>query len=287
MPGQMPDQRELTTLVEILYDATGNVIMLPQNGEELPKNVWRLVQARAKCERKYDTWAEVIRVLSRDAVFRQEYIENFLVPETRFFRVPAHFDFVTNLFMNTKRKEPDKVWNIWDAACATGQESYSIAMLAASCGVQAIIRATDISEKFLAKAKAGVYGAGDITKTPLKYRQTVITYTEDYRVRDVIRAYVSFGEFNLKELMSEDVVNYGPLLARIKKNPGQIGDFDIIFMRNVMYYFGPRGAEAIREHIPHLLTPGGYFFVGESESIPLLDKHLQQHDNSIYINMRR
>ncbi|HLO67519.1 MAG TPA: protein-glutamate O-methyltransferase CheR [Holophaga sp.] len=148
---------------------------------------------------------------------------------------------------------------IWSAACSSGEEPYTLAMICAEAkdgllrGMQSEIVATDISERVLALAKDGVYGS--YTLRNLTPAQVKAHFTQEgpdaYRVKPELQQMISFRNFNLV-----DYANYRTL-----------GVFDIIFCRNVLIYFDEAVKSKVIKGFHETLQPKAFLLVGHSESI--------------------
>lgn len=179
---------------------------------------------------------------------------------TQFFRERHHFDFLRERL--PRNGGPNGRLRIWSAGCSTGQEPYTIAMLVrdqlgerSRCDTR--ILGTDISSTALAKAKAGEYTQADGVgrDVPKAYIDRYFTTTGEgasatYRVEDRVRMMVRFAKLNLMDPW-----------------PMQ-GPFDAIFCRNVMIYFDKATQRELARRFCELLAPGGYLFIGHSESLP-------------------
>ncbi|BDU77833.1 CheR family methyltransferase [Mesoterricola sediminis] len=148
---------------------------------------------------------------------------------------------------------------IWSAACSSGEEPYTLAMICAEArdglmrGMQAEIVATDISERVLALAREGVYGSYTLRNlTPAQVKGHFIQQGPDaFKVRPELQQMVSFRNFNL--------VDY----------PGyrMLGSFDVIFCRNVLIYFDEAVKIKVIKGFHESLQPKAFLLVGHSESI--------------------
>jgi len=180
---------------------------------------------------------------------------------TSFFRESSHFDLLAEL-AGRWRQAGQKRFRLWSAACSTGEEPYTMAMVLAEkdvlsdCDVR--ILATDISTRVLDQAMAGEYGRERVKGLPAQIRQR---YFEEYingerqfRVAPEIRRMVRFERLNL---ISPPYPMRGPL--------------DVVFCRNVMIYFDAKGRSVLLREIHRLLKPGGYLMVGHAESLAGLD----------------
>jgi len=149
---------------------------------------------------------------------------------------------------------------IWSAACAAGQEAYSIALLIdelASSGSRPIpcrIFATDIVESELAAARRGVYGAASVQNVRVKHLDAYFTRAGDtYTVMPRLREQIDFSMYDLLD-------------GRSTCPPASIfGDFGIIMCSNVLLYYRPDVRKSILSKVRSSLAPGGYLVTGEAE----------------------
>ena len=181
---------------------------------------------------------------------------------TKFFREPAHFDFVRDHLVPAVRQcggDPrGRVVRMWCAAAATGEEPYSLAMVLETAlpkadGWDVRILATDISTRALTTAQAGVYPASHLEAAESHFRETFFEPGPEpstIRVIPSLRQMVIFRRVNL---MSPEWPLRGPLRA--------------IFCRNVMIYFDAHTQERLVHRFHDLLAPDGYLFVGLAESL--------------------
>lgn len=192
--------------------------------------------------------------------------------ETYFFREPTHFEFLRDRVLpQLPHQHPCRVWS---AACSSGEEPYSIAMLLSDRlgGRPWELLASDISARVLATARTGHYPMSRGEQIPSdffsRYCLKGIGRQEgSFLVERKLRARVKFFSANLNQPLP------------------QIGGFDVIFLRNVMIYFdAATKLQVVRRLTPHL-NEGGYFFIGHSESLHGLDVKLKQVQPAIYRRM--
>jgi chemotaxis protein methyltransferase CheR len=195
---------------------------------------------------------------------------------TFFFREIAHFDFmratVLPEFTARARTERWSEFRVWSAACSSGEEPYSIAITLAESlpSFPWRIEATDISRRVLAKAAAGIYSGDTVSKLP---RETLRKHFQrgfgpqegNYRVKSVLRDRVNFHHLNLLE-----------------GEPPFREAFHVIFCRNVMIYFDRQTQDQLVQRLAARLVPGGYLFVGHSESLTQTRHELQPVKPAIY-----
>ena len=176
-----------------------------------------------------------------------------------FLREWDHFEYLrSHVLPGLRQSIPDGDLRIWSAGCSTGEEPFTLAMLLndffaleASRWDKKVL-ATDISQKALETAKAGSYEDEALAKVPAEWRKKYFTRQgeSNWQVKPALRDEVIFRSFNLME----------------EAFPFQ-RKFHVIFCRNVMIYFDrPTKAALIRRFYDHT-EPGGYLFVGQSESI--------------------
>ncbi len=178
--------------------------------------------------------------------------------ETFFFRDKTPFDLFKDVMapeLARKRAAPARL-RIWCAACSTGQEPYSLAILleelrAEGRGLDCEIVATDISERVLEKARAGLYSQFEVQRgLPIQMLMRYFEKTGDmWRASDRLRALVRFQKFNLLE------------------EPRALGRFDIVFCRNVLIYFDAESKRAALERIASVLAEDGYLVLGGAETV--------------------
>lgn len=186
-------------------------------------------------------------------------IDKITTNHTFFMREVDHFYFFKNTVLpylaSTIR---DKDLRIWSAGCSTGEEPYTLAMLLDEhFGKEKVLwdsklLATDISGKVLEAAKKGVYSNEEISLLPAKWK---LGYFKKYDnensiLVDKIRDEVIYRKFNLMEAVF-------PFKRK----------FHVIFCRNVMIYFDNKTRDDLVNKYYQHLEPGGYLFIGHSESL--------------------
>jgi chemotaxis protein methyltransferase CheR len=183
--------------------------------------------------------------------------------KTDFFREPSHFDFMHDVAVPeilSRRGRGTRPLKIWSAACSTGMEAYTIAivlddMVTAGTNFQFSVLGTDISTAVLKLAEAGIYTSEMISPVPAELARRYFLSSKDpardeVRVVPKLRRSTNFMRMNLMD------PNY-PVDR----------DVDIIFCRNVLIYFDRPTQQKVVEQLCSHLRPGGYFIVGHSESM--------------------
>lgn len=200
---------------------------------------------------------------------RQRAIDLITTNETYFFREKKHFDFLRGQIL--PRHPRDKAFAVWSAASSSGEEAYSIAMQLDDVLGEApwSVFGSDISQRILAKARRGLYPMVRCEQVPPEYLKRYCLrgqgeYAGQLLVSRSVRERVSFSQLNLMAL------------------PQRLGPFDVVFLRNVIIYFDlPTKIEVVKAVTRHL-RPGGYLFVGHSESLHGMPLQLETVAPSIY-----
>jgi chemotaxis protein methyltransferase CheR len=190
--------------------------------------------------------------------------------ETHFFREPKHFDFLREHIVSARK--PGKPLRIWSAACSSGEEPYSIAMVLDDVLGSAPweIVASDLSTRVLEKARGGLYPMERMPEIPRQYLSNYClkgTGSQEgtLMVERKLRERVQFMHHNLTEA------------------PPKLGEFDAIFLRNVMIYFDQDTKRHVVSHLLSLLRPGGYFLIGHSETLNGISDGLKLVQPAVYL----
>jgi chemotaxis protein methyltransferase CheR len=192
--------------------------------------------------------------------------------ETHFFREPKHFDFLRRHIVSARK--PGKTLRIWSAACSSGEEPYSIAMLLDEALGNAPweIVASDLSTRVLEKARSGLYLMERLPEIPQPYLSRYClkgTGSQEgtLLIERKLRERVQFLHHNLIEA------------------PPKLGEFDVIFLRNVMIYFDQDTKRQVVSSLLSLLRPGGHFLVGHSETLNGISESLRLVQPAVYIKL--
>ena len=204
-----------------------------------------------------------------------ELIDSLSTNHTSFMRERAHFEFLVRAACEEFRDV--RMLEIWSAASSTGEEPYSIAMTLADAfdtGGGRLSRnfrilATDISTRVLTIARRAVYEAERVRDFPEKWRRAFLLRGDReskglFKIKPELAAHVEFERLNLIEPFS-----HGRRLH-------------FIFCRNVMMYFDKERQQDIVQRLSRCLEPGGYLFVGHSESLTGIQHELKYARPAVY-----
>jgi chemotaxis protein methyltransferase CheR len=201
---------------------------------------------------------ELLRALRKTNVEYESLLERLLTQETSFFRYPAVYEafekrVLPELHVSKFWKNPRTI-RVWSAGCSTGEEPYSIAITIADSlsfadAWNVEILATDIGRQALKHAEAGVYHGRSLASVSAKQLSSHFTNIDGkYQVKPRLRKMISFAPMNLA-------------------SPVYVGRMDLIFCMNVLIYFTEERRRALVQRFYDALEPGGYLFLGHSESI--------------------
>lgn len=210
----------------------------------------------------WKSFTEFMNAVEKDETGNQErMLVNFLTTNhTYFMREFEHFDFFREQVLPwlKKRESRNKDLRIWCGAASSGEEPYMIAMVLADFfGLEreqwdTKVLATDISTKVLQQAIAGIYSSEQIQQLPERWKKHFfkpINNGMQYQVSDELKKEVIFRQFNLMDPF--------PFKKRMHT----------IFLRNVMIYFDEKTKRELVQKVYDALEPGGYLFVGTTETI--------------------
>ena len=218
-----------------------------------------------------DSYGDYFKLLtaSHNSAELQVAVDLLTTNETYFFREPKHFDFLRAQILS--KHKPGNPFRVWSAACSSGEEPYSIAMvLADHLGDEPWeVAASDICTRVLDKARAGHYPMNRIDGISREHLSRyclkgVGAQEHTLLVDQKLRSRVNFMQVNLNQPLP------------------QLGEFDVIFLRNVMIYFDQATKRQIMQRILPLLKPGGHFLISHSETLNGVVDTLQMLAPSIY-----
>ena len=259
-PGHGLSEHELSEIRMLIEERTG--ICFDESRERFFSTRVR-EHLRAK---GFARGADLLRSMRKSNVEYEALLERLLTQETSFFRYPGVYEAFEKRVLpelHTKKfwKNP-RTLRIWSAGCSTGEEPYSIAITIAdslsfadSWNVE--ILATDVGRQALKHAERGVYSGrsvGNVTEKQLANHFSAVESGQQVKPR--LRKMVSFAQVNLA-------------------SPAYLGRMDAIFCMNVLIYFSEQRRRALVQRFYETLEPGGYLFLGHSESISKMQVKFQ------------
>lgn len=190
----------------------------------------------------------------------ERVVEALTTNETLFFRDARPFEHLKrDVFPFLLQKNPGQPIKVWSAACSTGQEPYSLAMmLVEHFPLQASlvsILATDLSNEVLERARSGRYYESEMQRglSSEQRRRFFEPAGSEWKLVQRIRDMVEFKQLNLSSTLPS------------------IGPFDIVFVRNVLIYFDLAGKRSVLGRIKGVTKAGGYLLLGSSETLLGID----------------
>lgn len=224
------------------------------------------------------TFRDYREYLAANASELESFINAISTNLTKFFREAHHFDhFRTHVavpFVQAAHGKTGRRLRVWSAGCSTGEEPYTVAVVLKR-EIRDVERhdvrvlATDIDTEVIGKGARGEYPANSIDEVPKTYREFFQPTggdpaSENVMIGQGIRSLVTFRRLNLMERW--------PFT----------GNFDAIFCRNVMIYFDGPTKTALIERFIQKLKPGGWLYIGHSESLNGAHHGLSLHGRTIY-----
>ena len=269
-PPEVSD-RDLAAIVQMVYEKSGITLHAGKRA---------LVSARLQKRLRHHgvaSFRDYLKLLQDDATGEEltAMLDAITTNHTSFFREPQHFEYLASVVLPPLRDAGRATPLLgWSAACATGEEPYTIAMTAAevfgpATGHSVRLLASDLSTRAVARASAGIYRADRTTDMPrhlvLKYFQKAVGVQPGLlQVAAPIRQLIEFRRLNLLQPAPP-----GPPL-------------DFIFCRNAMIYFDRVAQQRVIDTLESRLARGGYLFISHSESLNGLQHGLTWVAPAIY-----
>lgn len=233
----------------------------------LVSRLWRRL-----CALELNSFASYYRRVKADPLELVRMLDCVCTNETQFFREPAAFDCLRELIFPEWRaanaSERPRTLRAWSAACSTGEEPYSLAMVLlsefpAKAGWNIEVLGTDLSTKVLEHAAKGIWPTAKISAVPVLYQQRFLLkgFGPDkgkFKAGDELRRALRFQRLNLAHQKYEVTA-----------------PFDLIFCRNVLIYFQWETKIQVVNRLGQLLAPGGYLFLGHAEGLHGVTDRLQ------------
>lgn len=198
----------------------------------------------------FDTFQKFYDAMVENKALFNEFLDRMTINVSEFWRNPNRWeilerDFIPEMLQHNQRLK------CWSAACSSGEEPYSLAMILDNHGVlsKSQIIASDLDEEILQKAKDGIYIERSVRDVPKMYLQKYFNQQElSYHIEDKLKPAIKFEKKNL-------------LVDPFESN------FDLIICRNVMIYFTDEAKQILYHNFSKSLKTGGILFVGSTEQI--------------------
>jgi chemotaxis protein methyltransferase CheR len=205
--------------------------------------------------------------MSPDGPLARDVVDAMTTNETSWFRDSAPFAALEKYILPElqKARSMERSLSFWSAACSSGQEPYSLAMVLRDFlekeGTWRVrILATDLSAEMVRRTQGGRYSQIEINRG-LPVARMVKDFTRagrDWQVNEQLRRMVEVQQLNLAEPFAH------------------IGQFDVVFIRNVLIYFDPPTKKAVLERVRRVLRPGGFLFLGGAETTFGIDDRFER-----------
>lgn len=235
---------EYESFIKQIYNYTGIDLSLYKEAQMKR----RLTSLREK--RDYDSFDTYFRALKQDNELFYEFLDRMTINVSEFYRNVQRWDVLEQDILPELVKNKRRL-KVWSAACSTGEEPYTLAMvLSHYFNLKDIsILATDIDQNVMMRAKQGVYPERSLKEVPEKIKKKYFKQNGGfYEVTDDIKQCVTFRKHNL-------------LADRYEQQ------FDLIVCRNVLIYFTEDAKQDVYRNFSHALNDNGVLFVGSTEQI--------------------
>jgi chemotaxis protein methyltransferase CheR len=260
---------DFRALAQVAYQATGISL------SESKRNLLYSRLSRRLRQLGLESFAAYRALLDSDTAEIESFINSISTNHTKFFREAHHFDHlrthVALPFAQGARAGAARRLRIWSAGCSSGEEPYTTAVVLKReipdfVAHDVKILATDIDTEVLAKAARGYFAANACEDVPREYQEFFRSDTGHDRVSvvDGVREAVAFRRLNLMD-----------------EWPFR-GPFDAIFCRNVMIYFDAPTKTRLIERFTQMIRPGGWLYIGHSESLIGSHPGLQSLGRTVY-----
>jgi type IV pilus assembly protein PilK len=275
--GMMPDMEEEQFLLwqNLLEERTG-MCLAPQRKSFLQTSLG--IRMRELGCNDYEDYYQRVTTGSGGAIEWATLSDRLTVQETRFFRDPDAMMFVKNhLQQMAKTSVLHKPFELWSMGCSSGEEVYSLAMLADECltplGINYSVTGTDLSTVVLRKARQGKYPIRKLETLPVSYRQRYCTAIEnnEYQIVPMLRDRTCFTQVNALNLDAFPVEG-----------------LSVIYCQNLLIYFRRWRRREILNALAERLVPGGILVTGLGEMVDWQHPDLiQVESNKLSIYVRR
>ncbi|WLR53096.1 protein-glutamate O-methyltransferase CheR [Bacillus tianshenii] len=201
-------------------------------------------------KRGYRDFDDFFNAMAKDNEILEEFLDRMTINVSEFYRNYKRWEVLENKIL-PKLYQQNKRLKVWSAACSTGEEPYTLAMILSKFMPlsQVSIHATDLDKNVMARAKRGLYPERSLQEVPDDIKRKYFTKDGSFfKVSDDIKRTVTFKQHNL---LSDSYDS----------------NYDLIVCRNVLIYFTEEAKDKLYQKFAAALRPGGIFFVGSTEQI--------------------
>lgn len=236
-----------------------------------------LIECRLKSELErcgMSSFREYMQAVKSDKSGRMagEMINRLTTNYTYFMRESKHFDYIRETVLPAVTAKNKADYQVWCAGCASGEESYTLAMLfqdfmqESSSTMRVHLTATDICESALEQARQGIYPIKELGNLPKRWQEQYCDVKDgkSFEIKKILKDMIQFKSQNLMEP------------ENIRKK------YDLILCRNVMIYFDTASKKTMIKRLENSLRPGGYLIVGLAEVLPREFTTLEFVGSAIY-----
>ena len=275
LPATLRD-REFHRFSGLIYESVG-IKMPPAKKTMLEARLQKRLKALGIAT--FEEYSDYVFSLEGRTTEMVHLIDVVTTNKTDFFREPGHFDFMVKTALpnilavrGDASREPVRIWS---AGCSTGEEPYTLAMVLSEFAAgrpdfRVAITASDICTQVLQTAKTAIYPEERTDPIPLNLKKKYLMRSREkskslVRISPRLRSLVNFRRINF---MDDDL--------------GITEKMDIIFCRNVVIYFDKPTQQTLMRKFYKQLKPGGYFFIGHSETLSGLDVNFKAVASTVY-----
>ncbi|MDD2853274.1 MAG: protein-glutamate O-methyltransferase [Desulfuromonadaceae bacterium] len=275
LPATLSD-REFQRFSTFIYDHIG-IKMPPAKKTMLEARLQKRLKANSI--RSFEEYGDYVFSQEGRATELIHLIDVVTTNKTDFFREPGHFDYMVKVAIPNIVEDRENLLReplrIWSAGCSTGEEPYTLTMVLSEYavgrpGFRVAITASDICTEVLKIAHTAIYPEERTDTIPLNLKKKYLT-----RSREKSRALIRISP-SLRSLVSFKRINF------MDDDFGISEKMDIIFCRNVVIYFDKLTQQALMRKFHKQLRPGGYLFIGHSETLSGLDVDFKAVASTVY-----
>jgi chemotaxis protein methyltransferase CheR len=198
----------------------------------------------------FQSFEQYWKAIEQNRSLLNEFLDRMTINVSEFWRNPSRWDVLQNRFLPEMLQSSSRL-KVWSAACSTGEEPYTLAMILSELGAlqRSTLLATDLDSNVLQKAVEGSYLERSLRDVPASCRQKYFKQADGaFLISEHLKQFIQFKQQNLLH------------------DPFD-GSFDLIVCRNVMIYFTEEAKHLLYHKFAKALKPGGLLFVGSTEQI--------------------